>query len=77
MSWNPSACWTGPAHFNTSGATNVLPAPLTLPLLLLADAVPSWIPIAALGAVLLWAGATYEARLRNLRAIRSSLAAMN
>jgi hypothetical protein len=44
---------------------------------LLVDAVPSWIPIAALGAVLLWAGATYEARLRNLGAIRSSLAAMN
>jgi hypothetical protein len=30
-----------------------------------------------LGAMLLWAGATYEARLRNLRAIRSSLAAMS
>ena len=40
-------------------------------------AVPGWVPIAALGAVLLWAGATYEARLRDLRAIRSSLAAMN
>ncbi len=40
-------------------------------------ALPSWIPIAVLGAVMLWAGATYEARLRNLRAIVGSLAAMS
>jgi hypothetical protein len=38
---------------------------------------PGWVPVAVIGAVLLWAGATYEARLRNLRAIRSSLGAMN
>jgi len=44
---------------------------------LMAHVVPSWVPIAGLGAVLLWAGATYEARLRNLRAIRSSLTAMH
>jgi hypothetical protein len=37
---------------------------------------PGWIPAAIGGAVLLWAGATYEARLRNLRAIRRSLASM-
>jgi hypothetical protein len=45
--------------------------------LLLIHAVPGWIPIAVLGAVMLWAGATYEARLRNLRAIHGSLAAMS
>jgi len=38
---------------------------------------PGWIPVAALGAALLWAGATYEARLRNLNAIRRTLAAMS
>ncbi len=38
---------------------------------------PGWIPVAALGAALLWAGATYEARLRNLNAIRWTLAAMS
>jgi hypothetical protein len=42
----------------------------------LAHAMPGWVPIAAGGAVLLWAGATYEARLANLRAIRRSLWAM-
>jgi Na+/H+-dicarboxylate symporter len=45
--------------------------------LLLIHAVAGWIPIAVLGAVMLWAGATYEARLRNLRAIHGSLAAMS
>ena len=38
---------------------------------------PGWVPAAAGGAVLLWAGATYEARLRNLRAMRRSLASMS
>jgi hypothetical protein len=37
---------------------------------------PGWVPIAILGAALLWAGATYEARLRNLGSLRRSLAAM-
>ncbi len=37
---------------------------------------PGWLPVAATGTLLVWAGATYEARLRNLRAIRRSLAAM-
>jgi len=50
---------------------------LTPAFLILIHAVPGWIPIGALGAVLLWAGATYEARLRNLRAIRRRMAAMN
>src|SRR6266568_2583092 len=40
-------------------------------------ALPSWVPIAVLGVILLWAGATYEARLRNLRTIFSSLTAMS
>ena len=43
----------------------------------LAGLLPGWIPVAAVGAALLWAGATYEARLRNLRAVRRSLAAMD
>lgn len=38
---------------------------------------PGWVPAAAGGAALLWSGATYEARLRNLRAIRRSLASMS
>jgi hypothetical protein len=42
----------------------------------LVHAMPGWVPVAAGGAMLLWAGATYEARLRNLQAIRRSLAAM-
>ena len=43
----------------------------------LVHGLPGWIPIAALGTTMLWAGATYEARLRNLSAIRSRLAAMS
>jgi hypothetical protein len=37
---------------------------------------PGWVPVAALGAALIWAGGTYEARLRDLNAIRKALAAM-
>jgi Predicted membrane protein (DUF2157) len=36
-----------------------------------------WIMVAVLGAALLWAGATYEARLRDLKTVRRSLAAMS
>jgi hypothetical protein len=36
----------------------------------LTEAVPTWVPIAVTGVVLLWAGATYEARLRNLSTLR-------
>jgi hypothetical protein len=43
----------------------------------LIHAVPGWVPAAAGGAVLLWSGGTYEARLRNLRSIRRSLSSMN
>ncbi len=43
----------------------------------LIHALPGWVPAAVGGAVLLWAGATYEARLRNLRTIRHSLASMS
>jgi hypothetical protein len=42
----------------------------------LAELVPGWVPIAICGAALLWAGATYEARLRNLAGIRRALADM-
>jgi hypothetical protein len=45
--------------------------------LALVHGLPGWIPIAVLGTVMLWAGATYEARLHNLSAIRSRLAAMS
>jgi hypothetical protein len=38
---------------------------------------PGWMPVAVGGAVLLWAGATYEARLRNVRAVRRSLASLS
>jgi hypothetical protein len=38
---------------------------------------PGWVPAAVGGTVLLWAGATYEARLRNLRTIHRTLAAMS
>jgi hypothetical protein len=37
----------------------------------LAETVPTWLPIAIAGAILLWAGATYEARLRNLSTLRT------
>jgi hypothetical protein len=43
----------------------------------LIHAVPGWVPAAAGGAVMLWAGATFEARLGNLRAIRGALSSMN
>jgi hypothetical protein len=45
-------------------------------ILRLASALPSWLPIAVTGAILLWSGATYEARLRNLSRLRNSVAAM-
>ncbi|MFC6887209.1 SCO7613 C-terminal domain-containing membrane protein [Actinomadura yumaensis] len=37
---------------------------------------PRWLPIAVTGAALLFAGATYEHRLRDLRRLRASLTAM-
>jgi hypothetical protein len=40
----------------------------------LAESLPGWVPIAIIGATLLWVGATYEARLRNLVKLRQSLA---
>jgi hypothetical protein len=42
----------------------------------LGGSVPGWVPIAVSGAVLLSIGATYEARLRNLRALRKAFASM-
>jgi hypothetical protein len=41
-----------------------------------AELAPGWVPIAICGSVLLWAGATYEARLRNLASIRRTLVGM-
>jgi hypothetical protein len=38
-----------------------------------AGMLPGWVPIAVIGMVLLAAGATYEARLRNLRRLRAAL----
>ena len=49
----------------------------TLPAVLVLAMASGWIPIAALGTIMLWAGASYEARLRNLTAIRDRLAAMS
>lgn len=43
----------------------------------LTDLVPGWVPIAICGAALIWAGATYEARLRNLASIRRALAGLH
>jgi hypothetical protein len=45
-------------------------------ILRLAHTVPAWLPIAVTGAILLWAGATYEARMRNLSALRKIVGAM-
>jgi hypothetical protein len=42
----------------------------------LTELVPGWVPIAICGAVLLWVGATYEARLTNFASIRRALASM-
>jgi hypothetical protein len=42
----------------------------------LAGLVPGWVPIAVSGAVLLSIGATYEARLRNLRALWSAFTSL-
>lgn len=49
---------------------------LTPSALSLVRAAPGWAPFALVGVGLLWAGATYEARLRNLSSARRSLAAM-
>jgi hypothetical protein len=43
------------------------------PAVRLAGVVPGWVPFAVIGAVLLATGATYEARLRDLRQIRAAL----
>lgn len=40
----------------------------------LTESLPGWVPIAIVGSTLLWTGATYEARLRNLVKLRQSLA---
>jgi hypothetical protein len=37
---------------------------------------PGWVPIAVIGAVLLGVGAIYEARMRNLRALREAFAGL-
>ncbi len=39
----------------------------------LTQVLPGWVPIAVIGAALLWTGATYEARLRNLRDLRQAV----
>jgi len=42
----------------------------------LSGLVPGWVPLALSGAVLVTIGATYEARLRNLRALRKAFAGL-
>jgi hypothetical protein len=58
------------------GAVAVLDAGRQLagPAVRLAGVVPGWVPFAVIGAVLLGTGATYEARMRDLRRIRTALA---
>jgi hypothetical protein len=41
-----------------------------------AERVQQLVPLAVTGAILLWAGATYEARLRNLGNLRKIVSAM-
>jgi hypothetical protein len=43
----------------------------------LTELLPGWVPFAIIGAVLLWSGATYEARLRNLARLRRTLAGLH
>ena len=43
----------------------------------LTESLPGWVPIAIIGAILLWVGATYEARLRNLARLRRGLASLH
>ena len=43
----------------------------------LAGMMPRWVPIALIGVVLLAAGATYEARLRDLGRLRAALARLH
>jgi hypothetical protein len=43
----------------------------------LSGLVPGWVPLALSGAVLVSIGATYEARLRNLRALRKAFASLH
>jgi len=43
----------------------------------LAELLPGWVPIAVIGATLLWVGATYEARLANLARLRRTLAGLH
>jgi hypothetical protein len=43
----------------------------------LTELLPGWVPIAIIGAILLWVGATYEARLRNLAKLRQNLASLH
>jgi hypothetical protein len=50
---------------------------LAPPVVRLVQVLPGWVPVAGLGAVLLWAGATFERRLRDLKAVRRSLAALS
>lgn len=50
---------------------------LAPPAVHLVQAMPGWIPVAAGGIALLWAGATYERRLRDLAKIRRTLAALS
>jgi hypothetical protein len=73
------ARWRKQAPLLAGTAVAVLDAgrELAPAVLVLVHGLPGWIPIAVLGTIMLWAGASYEARLRNLSAIRSHLAAMS
>jgi hypothetical protein len=85
----PAALGVGAAAITLLGARERLQAPLLIGAIVaatdagyqlapavrrLTEALPGWVPIAVMGTVLLWAGATYEARLRNLVGLRRALA---
>ncbi|HSR86519.1 MAG TPA: zinc ribbon domain-containing protein [Streptosporangiaceae bacterium] len=87
----PLSLGLGAAAITLTGARLRLQAPLLIgavvaaldaghelapPIRRLAETVPTWLPIAITGTILLWAGATYEARLRNLSTLRKTVGAM-
>jgi len=88
----PALLGVGAAAVTLIGARQRLQAPLVLGAFVaitdagyqlapavsrLVELVPGWVPIAICGAVLLWTGATYEARLRNLASIRRAFAGLH
>ncbi|HVB41363.1 MAG TPA: hypothetical protein VNF47_01490 [Streptosporangiaceae bacterium] len=87
----PLLLGSGAAAVTVAGARRRLQAPLLLGAVTavlvaghelapairqLAEQVPGWLPVALAGAILLWAGARYEAWLGNLKTVGRSVVAM-